>query len=84
MAKPQLQVIIVSPEGIVFQGAAGSISFPGAQGEFEVLPLHRPLVSRLAAGRIRVDGRPMPVSRGIMRVADDVVTAVVELPRGVR
>lgn len=73
-----LEVMVTSPERVLFAGTAHSVVFPGEQGTFEVLPLHRPLVSRLVAGPVIVDGRPMEIRRGVVRVADDTVTAVVE------
>jgi F-type H+-transporting ATPase subunit epsilon len=79
-----LTVVVTSPERVLFDGSARRIVFPGEKGTFEVLPLHRPLVSRLVGGVIEVDDKPFRVRRGIVRVADDVVTAVVELPTGLR
>ena len=79
MAQTVLNVFIASPARVLFDGTARSAIFPGEQGTFELLPLHRPLVSRLVAGTIVVDTQSFPVRRGIARVADDVVTAVVEL-----
>ncbi len=79
MATGGFSVVITSPERVLFEGVAQSVTFPGEQGTFEVQPLHRPLVSRLLAGAVVVDGRALPIRRGIVRVADDVVTAVVEL-----
>jgi F-type H+-transporting ATPase subunit epsilon len=73
-----LNVRIVSPDGVLFEGAAGSVVLPGEAGTFEVLPLHRPLASRLRGGVIEVDERRWPIRRGAVSVADDVVTAVVE------
>lgn len=79
-----LTVVVTSPERVLFDGSARRVVFPGEQGAFEVLPLHRPLVSRLIGGVIEVDDQPFRVRRGIVRIADDVVTAVVELPVGLR
>ena len=76
---PMLNVVVISLERAVFHGAAQSVVLPGEQGTFEVLPLHRALVSRLLAGRVVIDGRTLAIRRGIVRVASDVVTAVVEL-----
>lgn len=75
-----LDVVITSAEQVLFEGHARSLIVPGEAGTFEVLPLHRALVSRLLPGVIVVDGRPLPIRRGLVRVADDVVTAVVETP----
>jgi F0F1-type ATP synthase epsilon subunit len=80
MARPTLQVLLTCPERVLFDGTAGSVILPGEVGTFEVLPFHRPLVSRLMAGPVTVDERSMAIVRGIVRVADNVVTAVVELP----
>ena len=71
-------VLITGPERVLYSGTARSAMFPGEQGEFEVLPLHRPLISRLIAGKIVIDGRTLSIRRGMVQVADDVVTAVVE------
>jgi hypothetical protein len=59
---------------------AKGVVAPGEQGTFEVLPLHRALASRLIGGLLVIDGKPLSIRRGALRVADDIVTAVVELP----
>ena len=79
-----LTVVVTSPERVLFDGSARRVVFPGEKGTFEVLPLHRPLVSRIVGGVIEVDEQPFRVRRGIVRIADDVVTAVVEMPVGLR
>ena len=80
MATASVQVMIAAPKRILFNGTARSVSVPGEQGTFEILPLHRPLVSRLLAGPIVIDGKAFFIRRGVARVADDIVVAVVELP----
>ena len=79
MAEPVLSVLVTSPQRMLFDGTARSLTAPGERGTFEVLPLHRPLISRLLSGILTVDARAFPILRGVVRVADDVVTAVVEL-----
>ena len=80
MATPLLTVLITSADRVLMQGTAQSLVFPGEQGVFEVLPIHHPLVSRLIEGTLEIDGRALAIRRGVMRVIDDLVTAVVELP----
>lgn len=75
-----LRVIVTSPERVVFDGTAGRVVFPGEQGVFEVLPLHRPMLTRLVGGMVVVDDKPLRIRRGVVHVAYDEVTAVVELP----
>ena len=79
-AVPKIEVMITSPERVVFNGTAQSVLLPGEAGTFEVLPLHRPLVSRVGTGNVVIDGRVLPIHRGVVRVAEDQVIAVVELP----
>ncbi len=79
MATPLLRVLVTTADRVLFDGPAQSVFFPGEEGEFEVLPLHRPLVTRLRNGIMEIDGKPVPIRRGLVRVADDAVTAVVEL-----
>ena len=74
-------LLIATLDRVIYEGKARSLILPGEQGTFEVLPLHRPLMSRLLIGLIVIDGRSFPIRRGVLRIADDVVTAVVE-PRG--
>ena len=80
MASSLLEVMVTSPGRVLFTGTAQRVILPGEQGTFEVLPLHRPLVSRLLPGMVLIDGRAFEIRRGVARVADDTVTAVVELP----
>ncbi len=80
MPRAVLAVVITSEEKVLFDGTAESVTFPGEEGTFEVLPLHRPLVSRLFAGPIVIDGRELMIRRGVVRVADDEVIAAVEVP----
>ena len=78
MATAVLNVLVTSADRVLFQGTAKSVVCPGEQGTFEVLPVHRPLVSRVLSGTLEIDGHALPIRRGVVRVADDVVTAVVE------
>ena len=45
---------IITPEKKVFQGEVNSVQFPGANGKFEVLNNHAPIISTLPKGHIRV------------------------------
>ncbi len=77
-AQKQLEVLVVSPSQVMFEGRAQSLSFPGEQGVFEILPLHRSLLSRLVKGELSIDGRSITIRRGVVRVASDRVIAVIE------
>lgn len=74
-----LDLTIISPEKIVFEGKAESIILPGEQGTFEIQTYHKPLLSRLLAGDVLVDGTVFPINRGIVKVRDNTVTIVSEV-----
>src|SRR5688500_6732602 len=80
MAIATLSVLITTADRVLFTGKAQSMVCPGEEGTFEILPLHRALISRLGPGELEVDRRVLAIQRGIVRVANDVVTMVVELP----
>jgi F-type H+-transporting ATPase subunit epsilon len=73
-----LDVQMISTEEMVFEGKANSIIFPGEYGVFEVLPYHKPLVSRLVAGSIVIDGRDYPIRRGLVGLNHNKATIIVE------
>jgi len=73
-----LEVIILTPEKIVFEGKANSIILPGEHGVFEVLPYHKPLISRLISGKVMLDTHSVTIRRGIVSVNNNRVTIVIE------
>ena len=80
MAQATLHVIVTSPERVLFDGMAAQVRVPGEQGTLEILPFHRPFMSRLLRGIVSVDATTFAIRRGIVHVVHDMVTAVVELP----
>lgn len=74
-----LDVLILSPEKEIFEGKAESVSLPGEQGAFEVLPFHKNLLSRLLSGSVIVDGRVFSIRRGIVKVENNTVTVISEV-----
>lgn len=73
-----LDVTILTPEEVLFQGRASRVILPGEVGTFEVGPFHRPLVSRLLPGFLIVDDRSVLIRRGVVKVERDRVTSIVE------
>lgn len=47
-----LNLRIVSPEKVEFEGSADRVVVPGTCGEFEILDNHAPIISTLESGRI--------------------------------
>ena len=75
-----IDVLITTPQGVIFEGRAGSALLPGEWGVFEVLPYHKPLLSRLISGIIVVDRKRLEIRRGVAQVKGNKVTAIVETP----
>lgn len=73
-----LDVSVLSPREIIFEGKAKSVILPGEEGVFEVLPFHKRLLSRLISGVVFVDERALRILRGIAMVDESRVTVIVE------
>lgn len=77
-----MDMIIATPEGIIFEGKVESAKFPGASGAFMVLPRHAPLISALSPGKVTYvqDGKPMEVDiqGGFVEIKKDILSVCVE------
>ncbi len=73
-----LNVSIISPQGVLFEGQAQRVILPGESGVFEVLINHKPLLSRLLPGELIVDNQTIPILRGVTKIAQNHVLAIVE------
>lgn len=71
-------VAIVTPGGVVFEGKAQRVIFPGTNGTFEILINHKPLMSRLRQGTITVDNADISISQGVVKVEFNKVLAIIE------
>jgi len=61
---------IITPDRKVFAGDVTSARFPGADGSFEVLNNHAPLIAALQAGDVTLTG---PAGRDTFRIEGGVV-----------
>lgn len=82
MAEASLNLEIVTPEGVALRESVQSLTAPSVQGEFGVLPGHRPLLAALQTGIVSYtkDGSEVKVAvgPGFVEVAGDraiVITA---------
>lgn len=74
----QIDVSILSPTRVIFEGQAESLRFPGEQGVFEVLPFHKAILSRLISGTLFIDDKPVSIRRGLVSVNQNKVNIIVE------
>ena len=77
-----MRLEIVSPDGILFEGEAERVSFPGAAGSFDILPHHAPLIAALRQGTIQYehDGKKgeQAIKSGFVEVKDDYISDSIE------
>ena len=78
-----LQLRIVSPEKIEFDGAVESVLVPGTMGQFEILNDHAPIISTLQKGTVEYttsDGKvQLDIQGGFVEVQKNVVSLCVEM-----
>ncbi|MCR4827842.1 MAG: ATP synthase F1 subunit epsilon [Bacteroidales bacterium] len=49
-----MKVKIVKPDTTLFEGDAKLVQLPGTNGLFAIMENHAPIISSLAAGRVRI------------------------------
>ena len=78
-----LQLKIVSPEKIEFDGAVESVLVPGTMGQFEILNDHAPIISTLQKGTVEyvnAEGKySLEIQGGFVEVQKNVVSLCVEM-----
>jgi len=78
-----LQLTIVTPEGVRFEGAVQRVVVPGAEGDFGVLPGHERFLSPVKIGELDLEepgGKRSfaAVSEGFAEVTTDKVVLMVD------
>lgn len=78
-----LKVSVISPERVLFEGEAESVSAPAFDGEVGILTLHAPMLTLLGKGTLRLGGSGSGAQRfeiegGYLQVVDNHVRVVTE------
>ena len=77
-----LNVSVISPEAILFEGATDAVVVPAFDGEVGILTGHAPMLTLLGAGELRLGagatGPRFHVEGGFVQVADNQVRVVTE------
>ena len=80
-----LQLRIVSPEKVEYNGAVESVLVPGTAGQFEILNDHAPIISTLQKGVVEYVNQEGKVSLnilgGFVEVQKNVVSLCVEIDK---
>jgi len=78
-----IKLSIVTPNGEIFSGDVKTVTLPGKEGEFGVLPKHASLVSALTVGVIEIEKKDatkdiIAINWGHVRVSEDFVDILVD------
>lgn len=73
-----LDVAVLTPEEVLFEGKASTIVVPGEEGVCEILPFHKRFLSRLISGTMLMDDKSLRIKRGIIKVNQNKVLIIVE------
>jgi F-type H+-transporting ATPase subunit epsilon len=88
LSDARLQVRIITPERIVFDGPADGVVATAYDGQFGILPGHAPMMVVLGIGELRLrQGERydwFAVGEGFLHVLDDVVTVLTPLAEHAR
>ena len=79
----RLQVRVVSPDKIVFEGEASAVVAPAWDGQVGILPSHAPMLSLLGSGKLSIEragggSDAFHVAGGVLKVERDQVTLLTE------
>ena len=84
----RLQVRVITPERVAYDGGADSLVATAYDGEFGVLPGHAPMMVVLGIGefRLRTGDRYewFAIGEGFLHVLDDVVTVLTPFAEAAR
>lgn len=73
---------IITPDKKVFTGEATAVTFPGTEGQFQVLNNHAPIVSTLAKGPVTIatgtGTQTFTVDGGVVEVLNNKVLVLAE------
>ncbi|MCI4405862.1 MAG: F0F1 ATP synthase subunit epsilon [Sulfuricurvum sp.] len=78
-----LQLEVLTPSGPIYNGPAKSVTLPGEEGEFGVLPQHVALTTLLQAGVVDIhkeDGKTesIVVNWGVVQITNNKVVVLVD------
>jgi F-type H+-transporting ATPase subunit epsilon len=75
-------VEIYTPDQLIFQGEAASVTVPGTSGSFEVLKDHAPIISTLEDGKVTVrtsqETQTFVIKGGVVEVKENKVVVLAE------
>lgn len=79
----KLNVKIITPKRVVFDGTALAVTIPAESGEIQAYPGHIPVLARVAAGTVGLENpgaapQLFEVDEGFFRVTPDDVSLLID------
>jgi F-type H+-transporting ATPase subunit epsilon len=78
-----MKLEIISPEQTIYSGEVSLVQLPGIDGSFEILNNHAPLISVLAAGKVKIEDaqkqtKYFDIKGGVVEVLHNKVLVLAE------
>lgn len=77
-----MKVEIVTPDKKVYEGEVDGVQLPGADGSFEILNNHAPIVATLSAGKLKVrtgkESEVFTISGGLVEMQKNKLIVLAE------
>jgi len=73
-----MQLRIITPTGIKYEGEASRVQFPAHTGLAEILENHDKMIAAVRSGEIITDKESFLCNGGVLRVENNIVTIVCE------
>ena len=77
-----MQLEIITPDKVLFNGEVDAATFPGSKGSFQVLKNHAALISSLDTGKVTVktakEVREIMINGGIVEVLNNKIIVLAE------
>ncbi len=78
-----MNISVLSPDKLIFEGAITSVKVPGVTGQFEVLNNHAPVVSALGEGEVRIlkqggEKMTLKIEKGFIEVLNNEVALLIQ------
>ena len=69
---------IITPKGKEYEGEVRRVQFTSTTGLMEILDGHAPMIAAVCEGSIVTDVQSIVCGKGVLRVENNIVTAVCE------
>lgn len=78
----KIELKIVTPEKVLYEGSVEGVSIPTIEGEITVLPGHIPVISAIKAGELRIkkEGNEeyFSITRGVAEISGNSIVILTE------